>query len=667
VIGTVSGLAPGQSLVLRFEILSSAYDFSDINNVSANGPLVWSGLPLASTFDLSVQTQPTSQLCSVSSYSVIATTTGTPVSIVCSFNSYNVSGTVTGLGSLSGLALQLNGANQIAVSDGAFEFPSPLADSSTYTVSIATQPRGGTCTVSHGSGTASADVTDVAVNCTPLAYSIGGTVSGLASGTSVVLQLNGGNNATVSANGSFAFSTTVAYGSAYAVSILTDPTGESCWEVNGSGIADANVSNVEVTCIKGAWTNLSADDSYYGIYGTLGVAAVGNHPGARVYAASWSDASGNFWVFGGDGHDSTPTTWAYGPGPSLNDLWEYSPSTNEWTWMGGSNTAGSSGSYGTLGVPSASNIPAARSQAVTWTDASGHFWLFGGGDMNDLWQYSAGQWTWVSGSSTAGASGSYGTQGMAAPGNVPGARDGAVAWSDTSGNLWLFGGYESGPNGGVLNDLWRYSIGLGQWTWVGGSNTPGAAGSYGTLGVPAATNAPGARENAVAWSDASGNLWLFGGAEGTGDLNDLWKYDLTLKQWTWMGGSSTPDATGSYGTPGVAAATNVPGARDSSAVTRDASGNVWVFGGRSGFNQLRDLWKYSDGQWTWISGPDVADAGTGSVSGPIGDGPHGDFGGNAWHDAAGNVFVFDGAFFSVEGPGRPSRWLEQNAMFKFTP
>jgi hypothetical protein len=74
--------------------------------------------------------------------------------------------------------------------------------------------------------------------------------------------------------------------------------------------------------------------------------------------------------------------------------------------------------------------------------------------LNDLWKYSDGQWTWISGSSVAMQSGTYGTQGTPAAGNVPTAREWAVGWTDTSGNLWLFGGFNS--SGADLNDLWEY-------------------------------------------------------------------------------------------------------------------------------------------------------------------------------------------------------------------
>ena len=78
---------------------------------------------------------------------------------------------------------------------------------------------------------------------------VGGTVSGLASNTSVVLQNNGGNNLTVSANGAFTFSTALASGAAYSVSVFTQPSGQTCTVASGSGtVGSAAVTNVSVLC-----------------------------------------------------------------------------------------------------------------------------------------------------------------------------------------------------------------------------------------------------------------------------------------------------------------------------------------------------------------------------------------------------------------------------------
>ena len=115
---------------------------------------------------------------------------------------------------------------------------------------------------------------------------------------------------------------------------------------------------------------------------------------------------------------------------------------------------------------------------------------------------------------------------------------------------------------GLLNDLWKFDG--TNWTWVSGSILTGQTGTYGTPGVAATTNIPGARYEAVSWIDNSGNLWLFGGTgdDSTGaygDLNDLWKFDGT--NWTWVSGSNLINQSGTYGTMGTAATTNIPGTR----------------------------------------------------------------------------------------------------------
>jgi hypothetical protein len=75
----------------------------------------------------------------------------------------------------------------------------------------------------------------------------------------------------------------------------------------------------------------------------------------------------------------------------------------------------------------------------------------------------------------------------------------------------------------ILNDVWKFDATTKMWTWMSGADTPFALGVYGTQGVAAATNMPGARWHAVAWTDSNGDFWLFGGA-GSMEFNDLWRY-----------------------------------------------------------------------------------------------------------------------------------------------
>jgi hypothetical protein len=190
-------------------------------------------------------------------------------------------------------------------------------------------------------------------------------------------------------------------------------------------------------------------------------------------------------------------------------------------------------------VPSSANVPGARHDSISWIEAEGCFWFFGGygyvagsdiGWLNDLWKYnpSTGRWTWMSGSNVKGQIGVYGTKGVSDPTNIPGARDGSIGWTDSGGDFWLFGGvYNLNVTSYKLNDLWRYTPSTDLWTWMSGSNLTNQVGVYGTKGVPSSTSIPGARYGSISWIN-EGGLWLFGGggfaASSSGDLNDLWKF-----------------------------------------------------------------------------------------------------------------------------------------------
>jgi hypothetical protein len=140
---------------------------------------------------------------------------------------------------------------------------------------------------------------------------------------------------------------------------------------------------------------------------------------------------------------------------SANDLWKFDLGSGQWTFVAGDVLQG-----GVLDEES--NSPSARSGAISWTDAAGKLWLFGGDFQHDLWNYdpAASEWTWVNGSFTRNAAGVYGTRGVGSTSNIPGGRRGAVSWIDSAGTLWLFGGYGNGSTAGstnasLLNNLWK--------------------------------------------------------------------------------------------------------------------------------------------------------------------------------------------------------------------
>ena len=176
------------------------------------------------------------------------------VMVPSSLYSFTIGGTVAGLGAGKSVVLLNNGGDALTRNaNGGFSFATALASGASYAVTVGTQPAGQTCTISNGSGTvASANVTNVAVSCVdlpPATYTIGGNLSGLGAGKSVVLLNNGGDALTRNANGGFSFATALASGASYAVTVGTQPAGQTCTVSNGSGtVASANVTNVAVSC-----------------------------------------------------------------------------------------------------------------------------------------------------------------------------------------------------------------------------------------------------------------------------------------------------------------------------------------------------------------------------------------------------------------------------------
>lgn len=83
-------------------------------------------------------------------------------------------------------------------------------------------------------------------------YTIGGNVSGLAGGESIVLQNNGGDDLTVSADGAFSFSQPIRDLRSYDVTIFSQPaqTDRYCADRYGDGtVSGTDITNIEVQCV----------------------------------------------------------------------------------------------------------------------------------------------------------------------------------------------------------------------------------------------------------------------------------------------------------------------------------------------------------------------------------------------------------------------------------
>jgi hypothetical protein len=539
------------------------------------------------TYSVSIVTQPAGQTCSLgpNSSGVILTNTIVTATCAAAGNTFTIGGTLYDLSanpSNSGVILQDNAADDLTLhTNGTFTFVTAVASGSPYAVTVSMEPTtpDQTCTVLNGTGTATANVTNVQVVCISEWTWISGAKTVAQVGTYPPSRGQAGTPGAREGAGSW-----------------IDSAGNK-WIFGGFGY-DNQVNGTEsvlndlwkFTGSQWIWAAGSNQNGQAGVYpASTGQAGT---PGARAYPITWTDSAGNFWMFGGYGVDVAGLQ----AGP-LSDLWEYN---GQWLWQGGSQTQGASGVY------TGTAFPGARYWSSQYQDASGNLWMFGGYGvdstgttdfLNDLWEFNGTQWTFLSGSTTVDQVGSYGTLGTGAPGNHPGARNGSSAWVDSAGTFWLFGGDGFVATGfpGELNDLWTFTG--GQWTWVGGSNAINTPGTYGTQGIPDPANVPGGRLWATTWLTPSGDVYLLGGQRlGGAQYSDFWKY--SQGQWSWMDGSQTVDQLGVYGILGTPDPANIPGARELGAPFVDSTGNVWLFGGfglatqPTKFDSINDLWEF---------------------------------------------------------------------------
>lgn len=183
-------------------------------------------------------------------------------------NGYVIGGTIKGL---TNPAIISNNVETLTVKPGerTFKFPTKVAKGQNYLVKIIQDPTGEKCYLKDASGVVNdKDIVNIQLECAPTTgrnpfifipvasgggavssptHSIGGNVIGLHS--DVTLQNNSGDNLVISDDGSFAFSTPIAEGRPYNVTVHTQPAGQTCTVTHASGtVGSADVSNVNIQC-----------------------------------------------------------------------------------------------------------------------------------------------------------------------------------------------------------------------------------------------------------------------------------------------------------------------------------------------------------------------------------------------------------------------------------
>ncbi len=371
---------------------------------------------------------------------------------------YTVGGTLSGL-SAGGLVLTNVNGDTVSPPAGAttFTFPTSVGLGVAYDVTVTTQPTGQTCAVTaNGQATVTANVTNVVVTC------MDGTVMAVDSQSKPSVR---------------------AYASSW-----SDRNG-NLWMFGGSQ-PPATSSN-EAAALGDLWKFDVAEQNW------TAVSTVGAHPGARSAAATAVAADGDLFLFGG-----VAMRGVVDDSPMLRDLWKFSPANATWTLL------------------DAHATPVARGGAAAWRDATGDFWLFGGsadaanaGLLDDFWRYSVStqRWTRIPGATH------------------PSARRDARYWTDAQGHFWLFGG-TTGSNAAdelwefnVATGSWALvnqaddaiRLRLSGLALAHSSSTS----DCGKPGKPAA-----ALTGATAWALSDGDVWLFGGSVGSAPCDTLWHW-----------------------------------------------------------------------------------------------------------------------------------------------
>jgi len=253
----VNGLA-GTGLVLQ-------NNGGDDLAISADGTHVFATLLAdGSAYDVTVATQPTDppQTCTVTNGSGTIAEASVTVDVTCAASAYTVTASANGNGTITPTSAEVDhGADAVFT----------VTPATGWHLDVVT---GDTCTlVDQGGGTWIAGPITAACHVQAWfsidLHTIGGSVSGL-NGSGLVLQLNGGHDLAITADGPFTFATSLIYGQSYVATIANQPDGQACTVANGTGtVGDADVTDLAVTCAAvGASPVLAIDDGReYARYG----------------------------------------------------------------------------------------------------------------------------------------------------------------------------------------------------------------------------------------------------------------------------------------------------------------------------------------------------------------------------------------------------------------
>ena len=281
VSGSVSGLATGETVTLA---LTPTGGVSETENVTgdddetANDAFAFdTRLATGTTYTVTVTSSPADKVCRVDNAGTrtMGDADVTDVTVTCVPSTYSVSGAVSGTADNSQITITLlhvdppvsnpTGAVTIDVTastDGTFTITG-IPEDKHYLLSATSATANESCIPAVKTfRDKTSSLTNLSITCTIAAantYAIGGAVSGLESGESIILTLNSAGGTTekkvitadadATTTDSFTFGTKLANGTTYTVE-ATSLTGKNC-RVAPAGeqtMGDANVTDIAVNC-----------------------------------------------------------------------------------------------------------------------------------------------------------------------------------------------------------------------------------------------------------------------------------------------------------------------------------------------------------------------------------------------------------------------------------
>ena len=175
-------------------------------------------------------------------------------------DTYTVGGTVTGHTGEVSLALTYGEKTEtleVPTGTDKFTFDAKLVANQSFTIAVAA-PDGQSCSSSVTQGSiVNANITDISVTCVTVpAYSVGGTVAGHTGEVSLALTYGEETETLKVAVGTdkFTFLGKLTANQSFTIAV-GNPEGQSCRSSLTEGtIVDANVTNVEVTCVASTYS-----------------------------------------------------------------------------------------------------------------------------------------------------------------------------------------------------------------------------------------------------------------------------------------------------------------------------------------------------------------------------------------------------------------------------